>query len=234
MSITLAELKQRSRERADAENSVHTDPGAELTAYINSSIAELHDLLIGCYGSDYYVESCTFNTINGTDTYALPDGTLYSGAKPFYKLMGVDARINGNAWYTLRPFNFNERNRNEDISWGLLTGPTIRYRLVGSDLKFSPVPDANAVIKLWYVPPATKLVQETDVLQDLNQYYEYIITDVAIKIMQKEESDVSVLAAQKLDLRKRIENMAQNRDVGNPESVSDIYAENDDYWFTRG
>lgn len=233
MGITLAQLKQRARERADAENSTHTDPGAELTSYVNSSIAELYDLLVGAY-QDYYIENVSFATTIGTDSYALPNGTSYSAARSFYKLMGVDAQINGNSWASLRPFNFNERNRNDDISWSLINGPTIRYRLVGNNLKFSPVPDAAVNVKLWYIPVAPILVDETDEFDDLNQYAEYVITDVAIKIMQKEESDVSVLAAQKLDIRQRIEAMAQNRDAGQPESVSDIYAENDEYWFTRG
>lgn len=232
MSITLAELKQRARERADAENSEHVDPGAELTAYINSSIAELQDLLIATYG-DYYMESVDFTTVANQASYPLPDGTLYSAAPALYKINGVDAKVSSDQFCSLRPFNFNERNMNHDISWGLLQGPSIRYRLIGNNITFMPAPNAGYEIKLWYTPVATKLVNDLDVYSDLNQYYEYVITDVALKIMQKSEQDVSVLAAQKLDLRARIVAMASNRDSGQPESVSDIYAENDDYWFTR-
>lgn len=198
---------------------------SELVGYINNSIAELHDLLVATYGPDYYVENYAFTTTASTENYALPAN--------FYKLKGVDVLLSGNQYYSLRPFNFNERNRDQDVTWGLLAGPTIRYRLVGTNLKFSPAPDSGYNVRLWYIPLPTQLVLDADIYNDINSYAEYVITDVAIKMLQKEESDVSVLSAQKMDLRKRIENMAQNRDADQPESISDIYAENDEYWFTR-
>jgi hypothetical protein len=58
----------------------------------------------------------------------------------------------------------------------------------------------------------------------LSGWLEYVIVDAAIKAMQKEESDVSVLMAQKKDLRVRLEQMAANRDVGTPGTVADVYA----------
>jgi hypothetical protein len=73
----------------------------------------------------------------------------------------------------------------------------------------------------------------TGELSDFNQYAEYVITDVAIKMLNKEESDVTVLAAQKMALKRRIEEAAQNRDAENAEYVADIYIENDDYFYGR-
>ena len=80
----------------------------------------------------------------------------------------------------------------------------------------------------------TKLTLDADTLSDLNQYAEYVIVDAAIKMAAKEETDVSVLAAQKAELRRRIEVMGQNRNADKSESVSDIYSENLDYlWYSR-
>lgn len=197
----------------------------ELTSYINYSVAELYDLLVGAYGSDYYVTSTTFSVTSGTDAYALPTD--------FYKLRGVDIQINGGEYLTLQPFNFNERNTQNGVGWNFLLDPTFRYQIVGSNLKFTPIPVGTYTVKLWYIPTATKLVADGDTFADLNQWSEYVIVDAAIKMLQKEESDVSVLMAQKADLRKRIENMAQNRDAANPSSVSDIYAETSDWWTFR-
>jgi hypothetical protein len=227
--ITLADLKQQSRYRANMENSQFVTD-SELTTYINASIAELQDLLISTYGTQYFTINATFSTVAQQKDYSLD-----TVAPNMYKLEGVDAKINSSDFFTLRPFNFNERNRNDSFSsWGLLTGPTIRYRLVGSNLSFSPAPDGAYQIKVWYVPFAPKLAADSDTLNDYNQYSEYVIVDAAIKMMQKEESDVQVLAMQKAALIKRIVEMAQNRDAGQPESVSDIYAENNDYYFYRG
>lgn len=217
MTTTLLKLKTQARQRADRVNSNFIEED-ELTSYINNSIAELHDLLVSTYGPDYYVESFDFNTVAGTDSYNLP--------ATFYKLKGVDALINGAEYTSLKPFNWNERNRNL-----ITTTETslMRYRLVGSKLKFNPAPLGSYNVRLWYIPTPTPLVTDADIYNDINSYSEYIITDVAIKMLQKEESDISVLASQKMDLRKRIENMAQNRDADQSESITDIYYESDEW-----
>ena len=224
MSITLSELRSQARDRADMQNSNFVSD-SELTNFINSSIAELYDLLIAGGESDYYLLSSTFSTATGTENYALP--------ADFYKLRGVDAQ-DGTDWISVRPFNFNERNSKEAFGYSL-SGIDFRYRLAGSNIMLTPAPSGSRTVRLWYTPTATKLVADNDSLNDLNQFSEYVIVDAAIKMLLKEESDVSVLLATKADLRKRIENMVANRDAGQPEAISDIYAENlDYYWFTRG
>jgi hypothetical protein len=195
---------------------------AELVDYINGSIAELHDLLIGS-DTDYYLLTDTFNTVSGTETYALPAA--------FYKLRGVDVRSGSGEWASLRPFNFNERNASNDLSNYSISGSYFRYRVAGDNLMFNPPPQGIYNVKVWYTPVATKLSSDADVLKDVNQFSEYVIVDAAIKCLNKEEADVSVLLATKADLRKRIENMSANRDAGQPESISDIYAENLDYFY---
>lgn len=233
MTVTLLQMRTQARQRADLENSQYVTD-SELTGYINNSVAELYDLLIGSYDADYFIESIEFNSVVGQSDYPLPNGTLYSAAKPFYKLKGVDAKINTSNFFSLRPFNFNERNRNEDFAWSTLNGPLVRYRLVGDVLKFSPIPDGIKPIRVWYIPLAPVLSADGDTLQDLNAYHEYVVVDAAIKCRIKEELEVQTLEAIKAGLKQRIEQMAQNRDAGNPESVSDIYAENNDYWFFKG
>ncbi len=233
MTVTLLQLRTQARQRADLENSQYVTD-TELNGYINNSVAELYDHLIGAYDSDYFIESIAFNSVGGQVDYPLPDGTLYSAAKPFYKLRGVDARINSANYFSLRPFNFNERNRNEDFAWSTLNGPLVRYRMVGSNLRFSPAPDGITPIRVWYIPLAPVLAADEDILQDLNAYSEYVVVDAAIKCRIKEELEIQTLEAVKMQLKQRIEQMAQNRDAGNPESVSDIYAENNDYWFFKG
>jgi hypothetical protein len=226
MTITLEQLRTQSRQRADMENSKFVSD-SELTSYINNSIAELHDILAESYGSEYFVKNDTIDVSSGTSSYDLPTD--------FYELKGVDVKLDNQTYINMRPFNFNERNRFGDFSFWDLAGITnIRYRLVGNQLMVSPVPDRNATIRIWYVPVATKLVNDADTLDDFNAYSEYVIVDAAIKMMQKEESDVSVLAAQKMALEKRIRDKSQNRDAASPDSITDIYAENDDYYWKNG
>ena len=230
MAITFAELKTAARERADMKNSNFVEE-SELNYYINSSIAELHDMLIQTYGSEYYIKDVSFNTVPGQKEYEL--NTIMPD-QDFYKLRGIDANVNGDEFFTLKRFNFNERNRFENFgAWSHLGITSVRYRIMGSKLILSPMPDNNTEVKVWYIPLAQKLTNDTDELNDLNQYAEYVIVDAAIKMLNKEESDVSVLMKQKDDLKRRIEEAAQNRDAGDPESISDIYVENDGYYYGK-
>jgi hypothetical protein len=222
MSITLAELKIQSRDRSDMAESEFVGD-SELTSYINNSIAELHDILIGAYAEEYYMESEQFSAVDSQLDYALPED--------FYKLRGVDVRINNDAWVTVKRFNFNRRNEDaNNFAWNLLGVPYLEYRLVGSNIRFNRNPSAGSEFRIWYYPRAQTLSADSDVFDDINGFAEYVIVDAAIKMMQKEESDVSVLMAQKEALKKRIQEMAQNRDANEPESVTDIYAEDVDFY----
>lgn len=219
MSITLLELRTQARQRADMEKSQFVkDP--ELNNYINNSIAELYDLISDAYGSDYFVTSEALSVVAGTKQYSLPDD--------FYELKAVDLKIDGSNYIDVPRFNFAERNKYQDFGpWFFYLNTNVRYRLVGSTIYFSPTPNQNANVVIWYVPLATKLVDDDDELDDLNGYSEYVIIDAAIKMMQKEESDVSVLAAQKQFIIERIKQKTANRDAGHPNSVTDIYAAGD-------
>lgn len=225
MSITLAELKQQARQRADMEESQFVQDD-ELVSYINSSIAELHDLLIAAYNEDYYLEEVQFAATSSL-TYDLPNGTNYSGAAKLYKLRGVDVkRGSGSDWSTVKRFNFNRRNEQElGVTLSAFGLPYLEYRIVGSKIRFNRTPDSGLSFRLFYYPVAQTLANDTDSYDDINGFAEYVVVDAAIKMLNKEESDVSVLMAQKEALKKRIEAMAKDRDVNEPESVTDIYAE---------
>ncbi len=225
MGVTLLQLRTRARQRADMENSNFIED-SELNSYVNASLAELYDLLVSAYGEDYFIaDPLNFSTVSGTAEYALP--------ADFYKLRGLDCNINGNDWFSIRAFNFNERNRNQDTTWGLIGGPNIRYRIMGENLKITPMPNGVYNLRMWYIPLAPTLAADSDSFNDINNFSEYVVVDAAIKMLQKEESDVSILMNQKMALKRRLEEMAANRDAGQPMSVSDIYAENNEFWFWR-
>lgn len=218
-NVTLAQLRIRARSRANMENSDFVSD-TELNQFINDSLAELDDLLIASFGNDYRVSTTSpTTTVSGTSSYALPSD--------FYKLLGVDARTSGDVWHALRPFNFNERNRDAES----IDLHATRYRLSGSNIIFTPDPNVFSY-RLWYVPVFTPLALDVSTYSDTNGFVEYAVVDAAIKCMEKEESDTTDLKSDKSALKRRIEEMAQNRDAGQPSSVSDIYAE-DSYWHWR-
>jgi fibronectin type 3 domain-containing protein len=227
--MTLGQIRLMAQQRADRVNSQFVT-FTEWNTYINQSYFELYDLLITVY-EDYYVQPpFTYVTDGITNQYTLPNGVLtdaitHQVGRPFYKLMGVDLGLdaNSNAWVTLKKFNFISRNRYvyPQLTTTFLGVFNLRYRLVGNTIYFIPTPSANQFIRMWYVPKLNQLLQDTDILDGISGWTEYVIVDAAIKALQKEESDVSVLAAQKMMLIKRIEESSMNRDAGQPDTISD-------------
>lgn len=222
-TATLSVIRGECKDRADLRNSQFISD-SEWNRYINQSYAELYDLLTNMY-KDFYVSSTTVSLVAGTDTYNLP--------ALFYKLLGVDLLINGvaSSAITLRPFVFNERNMYTDRPSFTANGNNYRYRLLGSQIKLVPTPDTTDTLKLWYVPAITDLSSDGSTLDGVNGWEEYIVIDVAIKSLLKEESDVTALMMQKEAMKQRIREGAMARDTSFPDRVIDVnHIQDWNYW----
>lgn len=244
---TLGQIRLLAKQKADRVNSQFiTD--SEWNVYINMSYFELYDILVQKYGNEYFVAQPALFQTTGSQFYPLPDGQisfLTSNQTTFiphamYKLLGVDLGLNinnatpqTNAWITLKKFMFISRNRYvyPQLTTNLLGVAGLRYRVLGNNIEFIPQPQSGQFIQLWYIPRMTTLLQDSDIADGVSGWTEYIAIDAAIKALQKEESDVSVLAVQKLAMLDRIEAAAENRDAGEPETISDTRRYTDLYGF---
>lgn len=220
--MSLGELRLRAQQRSDMVNSNFvTTP--EWNYYINQSYYELYDLLITAY-EDYYVAPRLQFQTTGSQSYPLPNGQNYSGAPAFYKMFGMDCGLNNNdnAFATLKKFDFIARNRYvfPQITTTLLGVFNLQYRVVGGNIMFIPTPSAGQNIGVWYYPRLTTLLADTDIMDGISGWTEYVVVDAAIKALRKEESDTSELMQEKLMLQKRIEETATNRDAGQPDTIS--------------
>lgn len=239
--MTLGQIRLLAQQRSDRVNSQFVG-FTEWNTYINQSYFELYDLLVTTYEDYYLAPPFVFQT-NGSDyQYPLPNGILtdyVTGevAPPFYKLWGVDLGLSTtqNSWVTLRKFEAISRNRYvyPQLTSTYLGVFNLRYRLVGNYLYFIPTPSGAQFLRVWYIPRLNQLLQDTDILDGISGWTEYVIVDAAIKALQKEESDTSVLQVQKQMLIKRIEESAMNRDAGQPDCISNTrsYSER---WGTYG
>lgn len=229
--MALGQIRLASQQRADRVGSNFVSL-AEWNSYINQSYFELYDILITLY-EDYYVNSITFQTDGTTSQYPLPDGTLYSAASPFYKLWGVDIGLaaNTNGWVTLKKFDAISRNRYvfPQLTSTYLGVFNLQYRLVGNTLMFIPTPAGGQTIRMWYIPRVSQLLKDTDIMDGISGWSEYVIVDAAIKALQKEESDVTVLMLQKQELMQRINGSAMNRDAGQPDCISNVRTQTERY-----
>lgn len=226
--INLGYIRYLATLRADMLNSGFLTLD-EWNSNINQSAYELYDILVTKFGDDYFLAPPVSFVTTGSNPYPLPDGaTTIGGSVPpaIYKLVGVDCgvAVGNNAWVTLPRFNWIDRNKfiYPQLQANALGVFNLSYREMGNNLYFIPNPSSGQQIQLWYVPIMTQLLKDTDMLPfSISGWSEYVIVDAAIKAMSKEESDVSSLSAQKAALLMRIETTAANRDVGQPNTISD-------------
>lgn len=234
--INLGYLRYLSQLRADKLNSnfLTTD---EWNSNLNQSMYELYDILVTKFGDDYFMTAPYVFTTTAAVAYQLPNGvaTFLNAltntpevAPPLYKLIGVDCGVSvgGNAWVSLPRYNWIDRNKfvYPQLTANALGVFNLSYRAMGDLLYFIPRPAAGQFIQLWYVPRMVQLLQDTDMLNfSISGWSEYIIVDAAIKALHKEESfeAAAALKQTKAMLLERIETTAANRDVGQPNTVSD-------------
>ncbi len=218
---TFLEIRDAARQRSDMVKSKFVTE-AELKGYVNASVKELYDLLVSTFDDYYTAEPLEFELTGVEDGYNLPDD--------FYKLRGLDRQIDSASatWFTVHNFNFEERNRYNQFTAIRSSYPAIRYRVMGSSdlegngfIKIIPKAGAGGTYRMWYVPKCPTLVADGDEFNGINGWEEYVIVDCAIKMLEKQEDDVSVFLAQKKALIERIEAMAPNRDAGEPERITD-------------
>jgi hypothetical protein len=234
--MNLGYIRYLSQLRSDKLNSkfLTTD---EWNSNINQSAFELYDILVTKFGDDYFLAPSIIFTTTGAGNYPLPDGSLQflntatntvTTAPAIYKLVGVDCgvAVGNNAWVTLPRFNWIDRNKfvYPQLQANALGVFNLSYRQMGNQLWFIPHPSAGQYIQVWYVPQLSQMLQDIDMLSfSISGWVEYVIVDAAIKALLKEESfdQANLLAGVKNQLLERIESTAANRDVGQPNTVSD-------------
>lgn len=213
MSVTVAQIVLEAKQKADMENSNFVKP-EEWIRYVNNGYKELYDILVSKFEDYYTVGPVALTVAQGASSVALP--------ADFYKLRGVDRSNGGNDFFAILPFNFNDRNRRGYYQRWRGIEPSIRYRIMGNNLIFTPQDQAAGNYQIYYVPRAADLTSDTDTIDGVNGWEEYVINSAAEEALIKEESDTSAVAGAKAALLGRIQAMAANRDAGQVETVSDV------------
>lgn len=215
-TIQLSELRTAAQRQADMENSSFVSD-AEWNQYINDANSEMFDIFVTQY-EDYAISTTTINVVANTESYALPSD--------FYKLRGAFVK-NGNTRIRLEKFNLDEIAdwTNESVQepyWGT----ALRYRILGSNIYFSPMPQGAQTVELFYVPEVTKLSSDTDTLEypTVNGWEQFIILGAAIRARIKEESNVQELMILQQQTKNRIMEAASSRDAHRPQKVRDVFA----------
>jgi hypothetical protein len=187
---------------------------AVLTPFLNSGIAEVHELIAN-HSPDFLVTSSNVTTTAGSPTVALPS-TLY-------KLRRVDL-IEGASVTRLRSFQLDDETYIDDATiWQSATGSGLpRYMLQAGFLRLVPEPTAAQTIRLWYVPHATRLVASGDVYNGVNGH-EDLVYEHALRLCKaRDRMDGTAHDAAIARLEKRLLSALGTRDQSEPEYLSDL------------
>lgn len=245
--INLGYLRYQSRLRADQLKSQFVT-NDEANIMINQSAMELYDVLVTKFGEDYFLAPPLILTSASLQAYALPNGTNYlqtnglpdpSGtpAPACYKVYGMDLNSYGAAlnnpqgWRSMSRFNWADRNKFNFLLGAASNNVSgqycqFQYREMGTNVYILPI-NSGQYFRLWYVPLNPMLLQDTDMLPfSYSGWYEYVVVDVAAKILAKQEfyEQAAELMQRKSDLLMRIETTAANRDVGQPNTATNSRA----------
>jgi len=222
---TLGNMRLESQQRSDLLNSGNVTT-QEWNSMIAQSYKELYDILVQKFGNDYFVQVPYSYTTTGTID-PVYQANVYPLPNDFYKLLRCEVALNPqdpNSWITLRKFEAIQANLwnypNVYTFYGITN---LRYRLWGSNLQIVPISQGGQTLRIWYVPRPNQLIQDSDIVDGISGYEEYIVADVCIKALVKQESfeQAQAFALQKAAMLKRVEEAAENRDIGSPETVSD-------------
>jgi hypothetical protein len=193
-NVTVQSIIDRARIHADQRGSAFIRD-SELLTLVNEVYPELYDELVGSY-ENYFMEMATVTLAPGTTFYNLP--------ADFYKLIGIDYRVNQDTYVTL--YNFNEIDRNNTM------------------ISNASIPVGE--LRLRYIPAPQVFTALTDTFDGVAGWDRLLSLLLAIDMMDAEETDSNPLYRKYQRTLQRITEMAAPRDTGMPSTVSDVYSRN--------
>lgn len=163
------------------------------------SDAELFDLINEAYAELYDVLVAAYeHYFVSLTTVTLTAGTTtYNLPADFYKVLAVDFQTGG-SWQPVLPLSLSERG----------------------DSQAAAIPAGS--VRVRYIPAPTVFTTDVQTIDGISGWESLLITDVAIMMLEKEESDTTALERRRQREMARVSLMAQNRDVVSSGVVSDV------------
>lgn len=225
---TVGNLILACQQRTDRVNSDNITT-QEWTNMISQSYKWLYNVIIQKFGNDYFIAPPYSYTTTG-QLDPVFQAQVFPLPPDFYKLMRCEVALNPgdpNSWVTLKQFEAIQANLwnypNVYTFYGITN---LRYRLWGNYLQIVPIASSGQTIRIWYSPRPTQLINLTDVVDGISAFEELMVVDVCIKALAKTEEDPTVFALQKKELMQEVEEAAENRNVGEAQTVSDARTRN--------
>ena len=193
-NVTVQSIIDRARIHADQRGTGFIRD-SECLALMNEIYPELYDELVGSY-ENYFVARADITLAPGTTFYNMPAN--------FYKLIGMDFKVNADSYVTL--YNFNELDRNNTFA------------------SSSAIPQGT--VRVRYVPAPQVFTSVTDSFDGVAGWDRLLSLLLAIDMADAEETDSTPLYRKYQRTLKRIVDMSATRDAGMPSTVTDVYNRN--------
>lgn len=220
-TATLAVLRASVLKRGQYENSSDINPTGDpslLNEFINEAIAECWDLLVQRW-ADYYITRANQALVAGTELYALPTD--------FYKLRKVEIvdSSSPSGYRRLRPAELEASHEfGTPVSWHY------KYRIEGGSLVIMPIPAQAETLRLFYIPYAARLVNDSDTFDGINGYEELVIQLAYKRCKEREELDTTPIDREIERLSLRIRDAADGRDATEPMTYNPRGPSDDSDW----
>lgn len=207
-SKTLAQLRTSLQIRGQYENSADITPTVA-NELLNDAILEAYDPIVERW-DDYYTKvGATFTTTIGTETYALPTD--------FYKFRKLEILYTGNAtdstarWKRLFPVNVDDQHRRT-----IVTDKGYRYRIANALVYLEPIPQAVETLRIFYIPTAPQLVNDTDSISFDTPVEQKLILHIALRdVYQRQDLPTDAVEAKIAQLTAQLRT-ASDHDAGEP------------------
>jgi hypothetical protein len=214
-TVSLKQIRDDIRSLADQpEEADPFDTNQELNRMINRSLKRWYtEVARACPERYETVQSITANSTGPASASVFYNGYCLLPSDHMTTLF-VD-RVVSSRRIPVDLLMPQERN-----AWSGTNGDAIGYRVIRDRLYMMPAPTSGSY-ELRYVPAFQDLVSDTDTVDGINGWEQWVVYDVVYQAFVKEETDVNAIKADRDQLWVEIQNAIELREHGNPTRIVD-------------
>lgn len=214
LTRTLAELRDAVQRTADVLEFTDKHPASYINDLINRGLGALSRICRTTNPEFQPIASTTITTTGLASSYALP--------ATFRSLISVEYTVDDHKIWLL-PYEMHERSALTSPEETSNATRASGYKVIGSNIEFLPLPQANHEAKIWFATSVTQLSGDSSTFDTMDRLDDYVIWHAARQIAQERENwqRVAVLSQWMAEMEPDIRVLARSIDLSHPARVVD-------------